>query len=58
MCKCFATTKTVALELDDITVDTHPQGHEQHIGKLFVDIILDGTSLRSITLLNYPRPHK
>lgn len=48
-----AITGPVLMEIDGITLDIHPQGREQYMTNLFVDII-ETTGLQFITLLNYP----
>ncbi|KFH74100.1 hypothetical protein MVEG_01313 [Podila verticillata NRRL 6337] len=55
LCKKIASTLTVALKLDGITVDIHPPGHVQYPCDLFSSDILPPSDLISITLLNYPR---
>lgn len=47
-------TGPVFLEIDGITLDIHPQGCEQYMTNLFVDII-ETTGQQFITLLNYPK---
>lgn len=46
------------LEIDGITSDIHPQGHDQYRNNLFRDDILGETAIDLVTLLNYPRPQQ
>lgn len=55
LCQNVAITGTVTLELDGITLDSHPEGPVQHLCCLFSDVFLEGECLQLITLLNYPR---
>lgn len=56
LCLDVAKTGTVILELDGITLDSHPQGHVQYTSDLFSDDIMANNRLQFITLLNYPQP--
>lgn len=58
LCMDIADTGTVVLELDGITPDILPQGHEQYFGSLLSDDILEDNELQQIILLNYPRPQE
>ncbi|KAG0340985.1 hypothetical protein BG000_010535 [Podila horticola] len=55
LCQDIATTKTVVLAIDGVTLDIRPQDHVQYATNLCADIVRN-TKLRLITLLNYPRP--
>lgn len=58
LCRDVASTGTVTLELDGVTLDIHPEGPVQHLRHLFSDILLEGERSQFITLLNYPRPQE
>ncbi|KAG0091539.1 hypothetical protein BGZ93_008798 [Podila epicladia] len=51
----IADTKVVALELDGIIIDIHPEDLGHYTINLFADI-LRRSDLKIVTLLNYPRP--
>lgn len=55
LCLEIGKTNTVVLELDGITLDTHPQDHVQCMTDIFADVILRQTNIQCIRLLNYPR---
>ncbi|KAF9310779.1 hypothetical protein BG003_008113, partial [Podila horticola] len=50
-----ADAKVMALELDGITIDIHPEGLVLYAINLFTDI-LRRTDLKMVTLLGYPQP--
>lgn len=56
LCSDLAKTKTVALEIDGITLDLHPQGSLQCSKDIFANSIVPKTKLPLVTLLNYPHP--
>ncbi|KAG0337558.1 hypothetical protein BG000_005271, partial [Podila horticola] len=55
----IASTDTVSLELDGITLDAHPQGHVQYVRSIIerYDVLSNGKVL-FVALLNYPRPQE
>lgn len=55
LCRDIAKANTVALEIDGITLDIHPQDPVKYGLNFISDIILDSTRLQSVTLLDYPR---
>ncbi|KFH63797.1 hypothetical protein MVEG_10490 [Podila verticillata NRRL 6337] len=58
LCLDLANTGTVFLELDGITLNTHPQGYDQYRNNLFYRDVISKSDLRFISLLNYPRPQE
>lgn len=57
LCSNIAKTKAVILEIDGITLDTHPQNQVQNMSDLFGKSIRQ-PRLRLILLRNYPRPQE
>lgn len=57
LCSNIARTKAALLEIDGITLDTHPQNQVLHMSDLFGKSIRQ-PKLRLILLLNYPRPNE
>lgn len=55
---CWRLGSTMVLEIDGITLDIHPQDHIQYMEDLILDQIFPHTELKSVTLLNYPRPQE
>ncbi|KAG0019014.1 hypothetical protein BGZ81_009965, partial [Podila clonocystis] len=58
LCLDIANTGTVTLEIDGISLDINPQGHEQYLRNIFSDVIIFETQLQFVTLLNYPQPQQ
>ncbi|KAI9238942.1 MAG: hypothetical protein BYD32DRAFT_460275 [Podila humilis] len=54
----IAHTKVHHLGLDGVTLGIHPQGTAEYRTDLFDDRIFAMGSLKSVTLLNYPRPQQ
>ncbi|KAF9377275.1 hypothetical protein CPC16_011915 [Podila verticillata] len=57
-CLDLAKTKTIALEIDGITLDLHPQDSLQCSKDIFANSVIPKTKLPLITLLNYPHPRE
>lgn len=57
LCEAIAHTGTVVLELDSITPEIHPEGHQYILRNFFKEMILKN-KLKVISLLNYPRPQE
>ncbi|KFH74050.1 hypothetical protein MVEG_01263 [Podila verticillata NRRL 6337] len=55
LCLDIAKSNNLVLEIDGITLDTHPQGQCQYKANFFADEIIADTEIELITLLNYPR---
>lgn len=55
LCLDIAKSNTLVLEIDGITLDTHPQGHCQYKANFFAHEIIADTKIELVTLLNYPR---
>ncbi|KAG0085842.1 hypothetical protein BGZ92_008657 [Podila epicladia] len=56
-CLDVARSKVVALDIDGVTLETHPQGYVQYAHNLLADKIFP-CDLQIITLINYPRPQE
>lgn len=54
LCQAIAIEKTVALELDGITLDIQPSGHAQYRHNIFAKQVRSRTGLKLIALINYP----
>ncbi|KAF9332224.1 hypothetical protein BG006_004912 [Podila minutissima] len=54
-CLDVARSKAVALDIDGVTLETHPQGYVQYAHNLFADKVAPESQLQLITLVNYPR---
>ncbi|KAF9332223.1 hypothetical protein BG006_004911 [Podila minutissima] len=57
-CLDVARSKAVALDIDGVTLETHPQGYVQYAHNLFADKVVPDCELQIITLTNYPRPQE
>lgn len=58
LCMEVAEAKTFVLEIDGVTLDIMPQNRVQFPVDMFGSSILEASTLRCITLLNYPRPQE
>ncbi|KAG0322531.1 hypothetical protein BG000_002890, partial [Podila horticola] len=56
LCKDIGKAGTVVLELDGITPDIYPQGCDKHLNNILEPRPLAHTTLKLVTLVNYPRP--
>lgn len=55
-CLDVARSKAVVLNIDGVTLETHPQGYVDYALNLFADNVVPKSDLKLITLINYPRP--
>ncbi|KAG0011616.1 hypothetical protein BGZ81_002075 [Podila clonocystis] len=58
LCKHIARTGTVVLDIDGITLNTHPQNQVQYMTNIFGSKIAQNNGIRLVTLLNYPQPQE
>lgn len=58
LCRGIAKVWPLLLEIDGVTFNIHPHGRVQYMHNLFADVIFPNSGLKSITLLNYPRPQE
>ncbi|KAG0352070.1 hypothetical protein BG005_008445 [Podila minutissima] len=55
LCVDVAGTKAAVLDVDGVTLDSHPQGYIDYTLNLFADKVAPESGLQLITLVNYPR---
>ncbi|KAG0337552.1 hypothetical protein BG000_005265 [Podila horticola] len=58
LCLDVARSKAVALDIDGVTLESHPQGYVEYSDNLFADKVVPDCELQLITLVNYPRPQE
>lgn len=58
LCTTIAKTGAKVLEIDGITLDAIPQDYVQYTHNPIGEDVLKETTLRVVTLLNYPRPQE
>ncbi|KAI9235069.1 MAG: hypothetical protein BYD32DRAFT_470790 [Podila humilis] len=54
----LAQSKAVILDIDGVTLETHPLGYVDYALNLFADNVVPKSDLKLITLINYPRPQE
>lgn len=55
LCIDLARSKAVVLDVDGVTLESHPQGYVHYALNLFADKVIPDSGLQLITLVNYPR---
>ncbi|KAG0029613.1 hypothetical protein BGZ81_003581 [Podila clonocystis] len=55
LCLDVARSKAVALDIDGVTIESHPLGYVEYSENLFADNVVPDCELQLITLVNYPR---
>ncbi|KAG0085843.1 hypothetical protein BGZ92_008658 [Podila epicladia] len=55
LCVDVARTKAAVLNVDGVTLESHPQGYIDYTLNLFADKVVPESELQLITLVNYPR---